>query len=381
MKPVSVFLMLCSALTCNHLHATEPTAVPSLKAAYSPYFSIGTALSAAQIQGQENDTLELVSQQFNVVTAENVMKWEIIEPVEGQFDFTAADAMLEYAEANGIKVTGHVLLWHEQTPAWVFTGPDGQPASKQLVFSRLKNHIEAVMGRYKGRIQGWDVVNEALNEDGTLRQSNWYKALGEDYITTVFQLAHQTDPTAELYYNDFNLFKPEKRAGVLKLIAALQAKNVPVHGIGEQGHYSLDYPDLQQVEDSIIAFANTGLQVMITELDISVLPFPEPDKIGADISLNMQLNQEFNPYADALPTEISQQLTEKYRQLFQLFLRHHDKIQRVTLWGVNDQQSWRNNWPMKGRTDYPLLFDRTNKPKKMVPLLIQLANKQMKTTN
>lgn len=367
------FCILLSSLLMGSAYAQEQSS--SLKDTYSNYFSIGTALSATQIEGKEPGTLDLVKQQFNAVTAENVMKWEIIEPVEGQFNFAAADAMIEFAEANNIKVIGHVLLWHEQTPAWVFQDAKGQPASKELVLSRLKNHINAVMGRYKGRIHGWDAVNEALNEDGTLRQSNWYKALGEDYIATVFEIAHKADPKAELYYNDFNLFKPEKRAGVLKLVAALKAKSVPIHGIGEQGHYSLDYPELQQVEDSIVAFKNTGLNLVITELDISVLPFPEPEKIGADISLNMQLKQEFNPYADGLPDTVSQQLTNKYLQLFELFLRHSDAIERVTLWGVNDNQSWRNNWPMKGRTDYPLLFDRKNQPKEVVPKLIKLAEK------
>lgn len=372
MKPIFYCLLLSSLLT-GSAYAQDQSS--SLQAAYSQHFSIGTALSATQIQGKEPGILELVKQQFSAVTAENVMKWEIIEPVEGQFNFTAADAMIAFAEANKINVIGHVLLWHEQTPAWVFQDAKGQPASKELVLSRLKNHINVVMGRYKGRILGWDAVNEALNEDGTLRQSNWYKALGQDYIATVFELAHQADPKAQLYYNDFNLFKPEKRAGVLKLVAALKAKNVPIYGIGEQGHYSLDYPQLQQVEDSIVAFANTGLKVMITELDISVLPFPDPENIGADISLNMKLKQEFNPYADGLPKAVSEQLTEKYLQFFELFLRHSDSIDRVTLWGVNDNQSWRNNWPMKGRTDYPLLFDRKNQPKEVVPQLIKLAEK------
>lgn len=376
MKAIPFCALLLSSLLTNGVYAQEQNS--SLQQAYSKHFIIGTALSATQIHGKEPGTLELVKQQFNAVTAENVMKWELIEPVEGQFNFAAADAMIEFAEANNIRVIGHVLLWHEQTPDWVFLDAKGQPASKELVLSRLKNHINAVMGRYKGRIHGWDAVNEALNEDGTLRQSKWYKALGEDYIATVFELAHQTDPKAQLYYNDFNLFKPEKRAGALRLIAGLKAKNVPIYGIGEQGHYSLDYPKLQDVEDSIVAFKNTGMKVVITELDISVLPFPEPEKIGADISLNMQLKQEFNPYADDLPKAVNDQLTEKYLRLFELFLRHSDAIERVTLWGVNDNQTWRNNWPMKGRTDYPLLFDRKNQPKEVVPKLIKLAEKAVK---
>ena len=373
MKAIPFCALLLSSLLTSGLYAQEQNS--SLQQAYSKHFIIGTALSAGQIEGKEPGTLELVKQQFNAVTAENVMKWEIIEPVEGQFNFAAADAMIAYAEANNIKVIGHVLLWHEQTPDWVFLDDKGQAASKELVLSRLKNHINAVMGRYKGRIHGWDAVNEALNEDGTLRQSKWYKALGEDYIATVFELAHQADPKAQLYYNDFNLFKPEKRAGVLKLVAALKAKNAPIYGIGEQGHYSLDYPKLQDVEDSIVAFKNTGLKVVITELDISALPFPDPENIGADISLNMKLKQEFNPYADGLPKAVSDQLTQKYLHLFELFLRHSDAVERVTLWGVNDNQTWRNNWPMKGRTDYPLLFDRKNQPKEVVPQLIKLAAK------
>ena len=373
MKAIPFCALLLSSLLTNGVYAQEQNS--SLQQAYSKHFIIGTALSATQIHGKEPGTLELVKQQFNAVTAENVMKWELIEPVEGQFNFAAADAMIEFAEANNIRVIGHVLLWHEQTPDWVFLDAKGQPASKELVLSRLKNHINAVMGRYKGRIHGWDAVNEALNEDGTLRQSKWYKALGEDYIATVFELAHQTDPKAQLYYNDFNLFKPEKRAGALRLIASLKAKNAPIYGIGEQGHYSLDYPKLQDVEDSIVAFKNTGLKVVITELDISALPFPDPENIGADISLNMKLKQEFNPYADGLPKAVNDQLTEKYLQLFELFLRHSDAIERVTLWGVNDNQTWRNNWPMKGRTDYPLLFDRKNQPKEVVPKLIKLAEK------
>lgn len=373
MRFIPLYFLFASALLTAGAAAQNQNS--SLKDAYTNHFMIGTALSATQIHGKEPGTLELVKQQFNAVTAENVMKWELIEPVEGQFNFAAADAMIAYAEANNINVIGHVLLWHEQTPDWVFLDAKGQPASRELVLARLKNHINAVMGRYKGRIHGWDAVNEALNEDGTLRQSKWYKALGEDYIATVFELAHQADPKAQLYYNDFNLFKPEKRAGVLKLVAALKAKNAPIYGIGEQGHYSLDYPKLQDVEDSIVAFKNTGLKVVITELDISVLPFPDPENIGADISLNMKLKQEFNPYADGLPKAVSDQLTQKYLQLFELFLRHSDAVERVTLWGVNDNQTWRNNWPMKGRTDYPLLFDRKNQPKEVVSKLIKLAEK------
>jgi endo-1,4-beta-xylanase len=364
-----VVSMLFVACTC-----TENKKNPhSLKDAYLEHFTIGTALSETQILNKEPGTLELVPTHFNVLTAENVMKWEVIEPTEGQFNFTAADALVKYAEANKIAIIGHVLLWHEQTPAWVFEGPDGKPASKELLLTRFKNHTNALVGRYKGKIHGWDVVNEALNEDGTLRQSKWYQILGEDYISTVFEIAHQADPKVRLYYNDYNLFKPEKRAGVLKLIADLKAKKVPLHGIGEQGHYGFSYPNLKDLEDSIVAFANAGQQVMITELDISALPFPDQKNMGADVSLNIALQDEFNPYEKTFPKEASDELTRNYVELFKIFLRHSDKIERVTFWGVSDRQTWRNDWPMKGRTDYPLLFDRQNNPKPVVDELIKLA--------
>lgn len=373
MKVINCLLLVGCFFIVSCSNVNRQSEEASLKEAYQQSFAIGTAMSEVQILNKEPGTLALVAKHFNAVTAENSMKWESIQPQEGVFNFSVTDAMMQYAEEHDISVIGHVLLWHEQTPAWVFEGPDGQLASKSLLLSRLKHHVDTVMGRYKGRIHGWDVVNEALNEDGSLRTSKWYQILGEDYIETIFQMAHEADPEAELYYNDYNLFKPEKRAGVLKLISKLKERNIPLHGIGEQGHYGFNYPDLQQLEDSIVAFADAGQAVMITELDISVLPFPDQKNMGADISLNLTLQQEFNPYANALPKNVDDELTANYARLFNIFLRHKESIKRVTFWGVSDKQTWRNDWPMKGRTDYPLLFDRENKPKGVVAELILLG--------
>jgi endoglucanase len=357
----------------------RPATATGLRHAFAPYFLLGTALSQAQISGAESSIQPLLAQHFNSLTAANLMKWENIEPVEGQFDFSGSDALLQLAKAQGSVVIGHTLLWHEQTPAWVFSGPDGQPASKALLLERLSRHIQTVVGRYRGQIKGWDVVNEALNEDGSLRNSKWRQILGDDYILTAFRLAQEADPAVELYYNDFNLYKPEKRQGVLRLVKQLQDAGIRVAGIGMQGHYGLDSPALNEVEDSIRAYAATGAQVMITELDISVLPWPEQVAGGADISHKLALEQKLNPYVAGLPAEVALQLTKRYVDLFRLFLKYQASINRVTLWGVHDAESWRNNFPMLGRTDYPLLFDRQQQAKPAVAALMQLTE-QISTT-
>ena len=353
--------------------AAEPATATGLRHAFAPYFLLGTALNQAQISGAESSIQPLLAQHFNSLTAANLLKWENIEPVEGQFDFSGSDALVALAKAQGSVVIGHTLLWHQQTPAWVFRGPDGQPASKALLLERLSRHIQTIVGRYRGQIKGWDVVNEALNEDGSLRNSEWRQILGDDYIVTAFRLAQQADPAVELYYNDFNLYKPAKRQGVLRLVKQLQDAGIRVAGIGMQGHYGLDSPLLNEVEDSIRAYAATGAQVMITELDISVLPWPEQVAGGAEISHKLALEQKLNPYAAGLPAAVAAKQSQRYVDLFRLFLKYQASISRVTLWGVHDAESWLNNFPMLGRTDYPLLFDRQQQAKPAVAALTQLA--------
>lgn len=378
----SIMLLLCGMLQQAAAVAAPlqpppaPTKAPasaSLQQVYQPFFHIGTAVNVAQLQPSSHKERDLIAQHFNSLTAENLMKWEEIQPTEGNFDFKAADALIAFAEQHQMWMVGHTILWHEQTPDWVFQGPDGKPASKQLLLARLTKHIQTVVGRYQGRVHGWDVVNEALNEDGSLRDTPWRRILGDDYIATTFALVHQVDPKAKLYYNDYNLYKPEKRAGVLRIIQQLQQQQVPIHAIGEQAHYGLDSPALKDVEDSITAFAATGLEVMLTELEISVLPFPPGMSPGADISQYQELQQQLNPYRDGLPKEVAQAWQQRYLDLFSLLLRHHQKLHRVTFWGLEDGQSWRNHFPMRGRTDYPLLFDRQLQAKPLLSALMALA--------
>jgi endo-1,4-beta-xylanase len=238
--------------------------------------------------------------------------------------------------------------------------------------ARLKHHIDTVVGRYKGRVHSWDVVNEAFNDDGTWRDSPWLRTIGPDYIARAFEYAHAADPEAELYYNDYNLFKAPKRDAVVKLVKALQAEGLRVDGVGLQGHYGIGYPPMEELEASIVALGNLDVNVLVTELDISVLPFPSSAQQGADISLNFELQAELNPYSEGLPDDVSAALADAYRSLFELYLKHADVIDRVTLWNLTDASTWRNNWPMRGRTDYPVLFDRKNQPKDAYRALVNL---------
>lgn len=369
---------LISTVTILALAAFQPAYAAkyqtSLADAFSLHFKVGAALNRDQIMGNEPEVTRLVLKQFNTLTPENVMKWEKIEPLENQFDWEAADALVEFAGQHDIEVAGHVLVWHQQTPGWVFLDTEGNPASRELLLSRMENHINTVVGRYKGRVQSWEVVNEALNEDGSLRQTPWLEIIGEDYIDKAFEFAHAADPDALLYYNDYNLFKPEKAAGARKLIQRLQERGLAIHGAGMQGHYGLDNPrHMNEFHDAISQFGDMGLEVYITELDLSVLPFPPQEEWGADIGINLELNERYNPYADGLPAEVEEQQAAQYSKLFQVLLANQQTVSRVTFWGVNDGHSWKNNWPMQGRTDYPLMFDRDNKPKPVFYRVTELS--------
>lgn len=260
-------------LACNNVshHKQEVT---SLAKAFEGKFLIGAALNSAQILGEDTAALKLVASQFNSIVAENSMKSEVLQPQAGVFDFTESDKLVELGQKNKAFVVGHNLVWHSQAPAWFFVDKEGNDVSRDTLIERMKNHIHEVVGRYRGKIKGWDVVNEALNEDGSLRKSKFYHIIGPEYIELAFQFAHEADQDAELYYNDYNMYKPEKRKGAVHLIENLKAKGLRVDAIGMQAHYGLNKDLTKEIEESIMAFANTGVKVMITELDVSVLPFP-----------------------------------------------------------------------------------------------------------
>lgn len=371
MKSFKLFaIALISVLLVNC--GTVDQKSPTLKDAFDGKFYIGTALNTDQILGVNTGAVRVVKTHFNSITAENIMKSEIIQPTEGEFDFDLADKFVEFGEKNGMKVIGHTLVWHSQAPKWFFVDEQGNDVSPEVLKERMKTHITTFVSRYKGRVKGWDVVNECINDDGSWRNSKFYQILGEDFVRYAFEFAHEADPDAELYYNDYSMANPGRRQGVINMVKNLQEQGVRIDGIGMQGHLNMDYPSIDEFEKSLLAFADLGVQIMITELDLSVLPSPRRD-VGANVASTFEYQKEINPYADGLPADVQEKQFQRYADFFRLFLKHQDKIDRVTLWGVNDAQSWKNDWPVNGRTDYTLLFDRNNNPKPVVETIIKEA--------
>jgi endo-1,4-beta-xylanase len=348
-----------------------PAAPATLKDTFRGAFVVGVAINADQITGRDVRGDAIVLQQFNSISPENVMKWEVIHPRPDAYDFALADKYVEFGLKNHMFIVGHNLCWHSQTPGWVFKDEKGNPITRDALLQRLHDHIQTVVGRYKGKIDSWDVVNEALNEDGTLRQSQWMKIIGEDYVIKAFQYAHEADPKVQLNYNDYNLETPAKRKGAIALVKKLQAAGIPIAVVGDQAHLHLDGPSAEDEEATVTELAATGVRVAITELDIDVLPSAWGKT--ADVSLNIQENSKLNPYAKGLPDSVQQALAKRYADLFAVYWKHRDVINRVTFWGVTDADSWLNDWPVKGRSSYPLLFDRDGKPKAAFDAVLKTA--------
>ena len=345
----------------------------SLKNALKGKFLIGVAINERQALGFDTAAIKIVKQHFNSVVAENCMKSEVIEPLEGKFDFTKSDQFVKFGKQNKMFIIGHTLIWHSQVPAWFFVDQNGKDVSREVLIERMRKHITTVVGRYKGQVNGWDIVNEALEDDGSWRQSKFYRIIGEDYVKLAFQFAHEADPKAELYYNDYSMAHLGRRNAVVKMIKKLREQGIKVDGIGMQGHLTMSFPTIESEEKSIIAFGNLGVKVMITEMDLTVIPFPNQNG-GADVSMNYEYKKEMNPYPDSLPDSVATLWNNRMADFFRLFLKHHDKISRVTIWGVSDAQTWRNNWPISGRKDYPLLFDRNYQPKPIVETICKEAS-------
>ncbi len=349
-----------------------PENAQTLKDAIGKYCLIGAAVNQWQSDGQVPAADAVLAKHFNCVVAENCMKPEVLAPAEGIFDFRVADKFVNYAHQLGLKVNGHCLVWHSQAPDWWFTnGYAASPVSKEVLKDRLIKHIKTVVGHFKGQVFGWDVVNEAIEDDGSFRKSKYYNLLGEEFIEIAFRAAHEADPDAELYYNDYSMSGEKKREAVCRLVKNLKAKGLRIDGVGMQSHNGLDYPNLAEYEKSIDAFAACGVKVLITELDINVLPNPEGFG-GADIAQNFELQQKYNPYVNGLPADKQKELDKRWLDLFKIYYKHRAQIGRITLWGVCDDNSWLNGWPIKGRTNYPLLFDRQYQAKPIINDIIKL---------
>ena len=366
MRLINRYLLLLSVIILISCNAKKEKNAISLKEIYKDDFYIGTALSANQIEEKDAKEDSLIKKEFNAITAENIMKSMFVHPAKDKYDFALSDKFVAYGEKNKMFIHGHTLIWHSQLAPWMEEIKD---STDMKAF--MKDHITTIVSKYKGRIDSWDVVNEALNEDGTLRKSVFLNTLGEQYLVDAFKLAAAADPKADLYYNDYNNEEPAKREGNIKLIKKIKAGGGKVDGVGIQAHWRLESPSIEMIEESILAYSALGLKVAFTELDITVLPNPW-DLKGADVNQNFEGSAKMNPYPEKLPDSVQSKLDERYASIFKLFLKHKDKISRVTFWGVHDGQSWLNDWPIKGRTNYPLLFDKNLMPKKSYQKIIQL---------
>ncbi len=345
--------------------------LPALKDVLGKHFLIGAAVNTQLTDGTDPGSEAVVKEQYNQVVAENCMKGEKNHPEVNRFDFADGDKLVEWAQKNGKTVIGHCLVWHSQPPRWMFTDANGKQVSREVLIGRMYNHIMTVVTHYKGKVKGWDVVNEAIEDDGSYRKSPYYNIIGPEFIELAFQFAHEADPDAELYLNDYSMAKPAKREMYVKLIRNLKAKGLRIDAIGMQSHNGYNYPDYVEYEKSIEAFAAEGVKVMLTELDINMLPNPHGFS-GAEISQKFELQQKYNPYVNGLDKKAQKLFDQRYLELFKIIERHKDVISRVTFWGVNDGNSWLNGWPVAGRTNYPLLFDRNNQAKPVVKDIIKL---------
>lgn len=363
---ISGLVIAISMVRCGGSSPKEKISqLPSLKETFQSDFLIGTALDSVQNLEQNKKEAKLIPYQFSALTPENAMKAQKIHPKWGQYYYTQADKIVQYANENGIKLNGHTLIWHSQLPDFVH-----QINSVDSFKMFFEDHIRTLAARYDGKIYSWDVVNEALNDDGSLRKSIFLDKLGENYIVEAFRLAQQYAPDTKLYYNDYNIEQPKKRAGAIRIIRQIQASGVRIDGVGIQGHWNVRSVPFGDIEKSIQEFAALGIEVMFTELDLGVLPNPW-DSDGAEISKTGTYSKEMDPFKKGLPDSVARFQAQQYEKLFRLFLKYKKEISRITFWGVNDGQSWLNGWPIPGRTNYPLLFDRDFNPKPAFYRIIQ----------
>jgi endo-1,4-beta-xylanase len=342
-----------------------------LAAAWQKAFRIGVAVSNQTLDQQTPAHLDVIAREFNSVTAENAMKWGEIRPDGVNWRWERADRLVDFAAQHGMHVLGHTLVWHSQVPRGLFTDAAGAPLTRAALLGRMEEHINTLVGRYKGRVHTWDVVNEAIDEGNGWRKSQWQRIIGDDYMEQAFRMARKADPAAKLLYNDYNEHNPQKRAFQVRVIRDYLDRGVPIDGVGLQGHLGLGYPDLTEWERSIAAYAEMGLEVHVTELDVDVLP--NPNQPTAEISARSAYTSGNDPWPQGLPEDVQQRLADRYEQIFRILLRYRERVERVTFWGLHDGMSWKNGFPIAGRTNYPLLFDRELKPKPAYHRLMQLA--------
>lgn len=345
--------------------------LPALKDLFAGKFHLGAAISGEVALQADNRLRPLVEKHFDSITPDNLLKWGVYNPKPGEYNDAAAEAFFAYGKANHQYVVGHCLFWHSQTAPWVFKDDKGGEVSRELLLQRMRERVRRLAKLYGDRTNAWDVVNEAIMEDGTLRNSAFHRIIGPDFVAEAFRIAQEELPASvALLYNDYNMENPRRIEAVVKLVHDLRAQGRRIDAVGSQAHWRLATPTIAQIEQSIIAFRDAGVKVHFTELDIEMLP---RNVSGADVSQRQQSTPENNPYTAGLPPELQGQLAQRYANIFALFLKHADVVERVTFWGVTDGDSWLNNWPGPGRTNHPLLFDRAGQPKPAFHAVVKVA--------
>lgn len=346
------YLIIASAIILSSCQLQKPAKQEKgLKDYYKDHFTMGVAVNTRSLQVDE---AKLIKTHFSSITAENAMKMGPIQPLEGKFYWKDADSIVNFAINNNLKIRGHALCWHEQTPNWMFTDATGKNVSREVLLQRLKSHITTVVNRYKGKIYAWDVVNEAIddNPNNFLRQSKWTEIIGDDFIEKAFEFAHEADPKALLFYNDYNTERLEKRERIYKLLKQLKDKGVPIHGVGLQAHWSIYEPSKEDLIAAIERYSSLGLQLHFTEVDMSVYKWEKEKR-------ERKPNEE-----DTYTLELQEKQAQQYKMVFDVMRKYKNVITNVTFWNVSDRYTWLDEYPVKGRKNYPLLFDINLKPKK-----------------
>lgn len=366
---ISASLCCVISPSCSQEKVEEAYEDAPLKEVFKDKFLIGSAINEWQVSGEDSIGANLVKKHYNTVVAENVMKSEVVNPQQNVYDWDKADEFVKFGEDNDMFIVGHCLVWHSQLAKWFPYDDHGNYVSADTLKQRMKDYIYTVVGRYKGRVQGWDVVNEAIEDDGSYRKSPFYEILGEEYIPYAFQLAQEADPDAELYINDYSMFHPGRRDRYVELVNDLKNRGLRIDAIGMQSHIGMDYPNFEAYEDAIEAFASTGCKVMLTETDMTILPTVSH---SANVSDKAAYTEAMNPYPVSLPADVDSVWNSRMATVMDICLRHSDVVSRVNFWGVCDADTWRNDWPIVGRKDYPLPFDREHQ---MKPFLRNLSQK------
>jgi endo-1,4-beta-xylanase len=370
-----LLLFIASVLVAGNAFSQK-----TLKSAYADAFMMGCAINSQIVSGRDSRSTEIILQQFNAVSPENDMKAEVIHPRPDTWNFEPADRFVKFANDNNLWSLGHTLVWHNQTPDFFFNHPDGTPKTKDEMVETMRSYIEKVAGHFAGKIDAWDVVNEIIDNDGSYRKTVWTNAFegdGDELVRLAFKFASQYDPNAELYYNDFNAWRPTKRDGIARMVRMLQEHGIRIDGVGIQAHWGLNFPKNEYIIAAIDTFAALGVKVMITEMDVDVLPLTrEGQVIGRILQDPLFQLEEFeiylDPYKTGLPDDVQERLTDRYRELMQIFYDRRDKIDRVTFWGLHDGMSWKNGYPIPNRTNYPLLFNRDRTPKPAFHAILEI---------